>query len=100
MAFESGNLDTTLAAAAGDDAALFAELRGAFFESVERQVDLLSRARCDGNWAVSAMRLKGLAASFQADDLMILAEAALDSAPGEPGVVRSLKRYLFEYYSD
>lgn len=97
MAFESGDLDATLAAAAGDDPALFAELRMAFFESVERQVDLLSRARCDGNWAVSAMRLKGLAASFQADDLMVLAEEALDAAPGEPGVIRRLKSYLTEF---
>lgn len=97
MAFESGDLDATLAAAAGDDPALFAELRNAFFESVERQVDLLARARCDGNWAVSAMRLKGLAASFQAEDLMVLAEAALDAAPGEPGVVRSLKNYLAKF---
>ncbi|MEB3414835.1 Hpt domain-containing protein [Alteriqipengyuania sp. WL0013] len=97
MAFESGDLDATLAAAAGDDPALFAELRTAFFESVERQVDLLSRARCDGNWAVSAMRLKGLAASFQADDLMLLAEEALDAAPGEPGVVRRLKAYLTDF---
>ena len=82
MAYESGALDATLAAAAGEDAALFAELRLAFIESVARQVDLLRRSRCDGNWHVAAMRLKGLAASFHAELLLLLAEEALDAAPG------------------
>ena len=64
MAYESGALDATLAAAAGDDEVLLGELRRAFIESLARQVDLLSRARCDGNWQMAAMRLKGLAVSF------------------------------------
>lgn len=97
MAYEAGALDATLAAAAGDDAALFAELRGAFIDSVARQLDLLRRARCDGNWHVAAMRLKGLAASFHADPLMILAEQALDAAPGEPVVVRRIQAFLDEF---
>lgn len=97
MAYESGALDATLAAAAGEDAALFAELRFAFIESVARQVDLLRRSRCDGNWRMSAMRLKGLAASFHADTLMQLAEEALDAAPGEPTVVRRIEAFLDEY---
>ncbi|MFN7159490.1 MAG: Hpt domain-containing protein, partial [Erythrobacter cryptus] len=57
MAFDYGALDATLAAAAGDDAALMRELRQAFLESAARQLDLLKRARCDGNWHVAAMRL-------------------------------------------
>lgn len=97
MAYESGALDATLAAAAGDDAALFAELRLAFIDSAMRQVDLLGRARCDGNWHVAAMRLKGLAASFHAEQLMGLADEALDAAPGEPGVVRRLQAFLDEF---
>ena len=97
MAYESGDLDATLAAAAGDDLALFSELRQAFRDSVERQVDLLGRARCDGNWQVAAMRLKGLASSFHADKLSELAEQALECAPGEPTVVRALKLYLDEF---
>ena len=97
MAYDAGALDATLAAAAGDDAALLAELREAFLESVTRQVDLLSRARCDGNWQVAAMRLKGLAASFHADQLIVLAEEALDCAPGEPTVVRRLQGFLNEF---
>jgi len=97
MAFEAGALDATLAAAAGDDAALNAELRDLFGESVARQVNLLSRARCDGNWRVAAMRLKGLAASFQAEALIELADEALEAAPGEPTVVRNLNRFLDEF---
>ena len=96
MAYESGALDATLAAAAGDDPQLLAELRRAFVDSVTRQIDLLSRARCDGNWQMAAMRLKGLAASFHAEPLKDLAELALDAAPGDPVIVRRLQGYLFE----
>ena len=94
MAYEAGALDATIAAAAGDDAALFAELREAFIDSLSRNIDLLRRARCDGNWHVAAMRLKGLAASFHAVALLVLAEQALDSAPGDPVVVRQLQAFL------
>lgn len=100
MAYEAGALDATLAAAAGDDPALLVELRAAFLESVDRQVDLLGRARCDGNWRIAAMRLKGLAASFHADRLMELAENALAAAPGEPTVVRDLRRFVEEFSAD
>jgi len=94
MAYQGGTLDQTISAAAGDDPALFAELKRAFAESVARQIDLLRRARCDGNWEVAARRLKGIAASFQAEDLIALADEALDGAPGDPVVLRSLQRFL------
>ena len=97
MAYEVGDLDATLAAAAGNDPALLMELRSAFLESVARQVDLLGRARCDGNWRIAAMRLKGLAASFHAEELMALAEATIEAAPGEPTVVRKLQRFIDEF---
>jgi HPt (histidine-containing phosphotransfer) domain-containing protein len=97
MAYVTGALDATLAAAAGDDPALFAELRVAFIESLARQLDLLGRARCDGNWHVAAMRLKGLASSFNAEPLMLLAEEAIEAAPGEPSVVRKIKSFLEEF---
>ena len=97
MVYEAGALDATLAAAAGDDPELFAELRLAFLESVAKQVDLLGRSRCDGNWQISAMRLKGLAASFHAEGLINLAEQALDGAPGDPAVVRRLRRFVDEF---
>ena len=97
MAFSDGHLDATFAAAAGADPTLLAELRGVFGESLERQIDLLRRARCDGNWTVAAMRLKSLGASFDAPDLVGLAEEALDSAPGEPVVIRKLERFATEF---
>ena len=97
MAYEAGNLDATLAAAAGDDAALFAELREAFIDSLARQIDLLRRSRCDGNWQVAALRLKGLAASFHAEQLIALAEEALDGAPGDPAAIRRLQAFLDEF---
>ncbi|MEP2736328.1 MAG: Hpt domain-containing protein [Erythrobacter sp.] len=97
MAYESGALDATLAAAAGTDPALIAELRVAFAESAQKQMDLLKRARCDGNWHVAAMRLKGLAASFNAEDLLKLADEALESAPGEPAVIRKIERFLTDF---
>ncbi|GGC21347.1 hypothetical protein GCM10011371_06240 [Novosphingobium marinum] len=97
MAYESGDLDATLAAAAGDDAVLVAELRAAFLESAGRQVDLLERSRCDGNWQVAAMRLKGLASSFHAEPLITLADEAVEAAPGEPTVLRKLNEYLARF---
>lgn len=99
MAYEPGALDETIATAAGGDAALFAELRASFVESLERQIDLLRRARCDGNWHVAALRLKGLAASFHAAPLLDLADEALDSAPGEPGIVRRLQQFHDDFVS-
>jgi HPt (histidine-containing phosphotransfer) domain-containing protein len=94
MAYEPGALDATLAAAAGDDIVLFSELRQAFSDSLASQLDLLRRARCDGNWEMAALRLKGLAASFHAEPLLNLAEEALAGAPGEPSVVRRIQAYL------
>lgn len=94
MAFEAHEFDATLAAAAGDDPGLHAELRALFVDSVERQLDLLSRARCDGNWQVAAMRLKGIASSFHALPLIELAEEALEGAPGEPGVLRRIRAFI------
>lgn len=97
MAFDNGALDATLAAAAGDNPALMRELRGAFLESAARQLDLLKRARCDGNWHVAAMRLKGLAASFHAEELLAAADHALNSAPGEPQAVREIEAVLTRF---
>ncbi len=99
MEYDSGALDANLAAAAGDDAALLQELRGAFIESAERQLDLLKRARCDGNWNVAALRLRGLAASFHAEELLDAAENALNSAPGEPASIREIEEILGRFGS-
>ena len=90
MAHEAAEFDATLAAAAGEDLALLNELRAAFLESLTQQIDLLRRARCDGNWEVAALRLKGLGSSFHSPELVSLADNALDGAPGEPAVLRKL----------
>lgn len=100
MAYESGALDATLAAAAGDNPALLSELRSAFLESAEKLLDLLRRSRCDGNWNVAALRLKGLAASFHAEDLLKAADNALCCAPGEPAAIREIEAVLARFNSN
>ena len=96
MAYESGSFETALAAAAGDDLVLLAELRLAFLESASRQLDLLRRSRCDANWQVAAMRLQGIAASFHDEALSVLAREALSGAPGDPAAVRQIGAHLDE----
>ncbi len=96
MAYDPGNLQAALSAAVGTDLALIADLRRAFIESAERQVDLLSRSRCDANWIMAALRLKGLCASFGVTGVMDLADQALNGAPGDPGVLRDLGKALAE----
>ena len=100
MAYEQGGFDATLTAAAGHDPALLAELRAAFRESLDRQIDLLKRARCDGNWSVAAQRLKGLAASFHANELIELASEAVAAAPGEPTVIKRIERFRDRFVAE
>ncbi len=88
MAYEFAALDASLAAIVGDDPALAAELCTALIDGARQYSDLLARARCDANWAVAAHRLKGLAASFGAMDLLASAEFALESAPSDPVALR------------
>lgn len=94
MAYDPGTLEAALSAAVGSDLALIAELRRAFLESAERQVDLLARARCDANWTMACLRLKGLCASFGVNHVMNLADEALAGAPGDPVVLRELNSAL------
>ena len=94
MAYLGDAIDAHLAVAAGDDAELFRELRAAFVESARRQLDLLGRSRCDGNWEMAAHRLKSLAATFHAGDLGALADEALQGAPGEPAILRRIAAAL------
>ena len=94
MSYEAGALNATLAAAAGDDAGLFAELRGAFVDGVAAQIDQLRRAPGDADWHMAALRLKGVAASFQAFPLIALAEEAQDGAPGNPAILARLDLVL------
>jgi HPt (histidine-containing phosphotransfer) domain-containing protein len=97
MVYDPGALNASLAAAVGTDALLMGELRDAFVEGVARQVDLLSRARCDANWQFAASRLKSLAASFGAVGMMALADEALEGAPGDPVVLRKLRAAIDDF---
>jgi hypothetical protein len=99
MVYDPGALNASLAAAVGNDLALMAELREAFVEGVARQLDLMSRSRCDANWELSASRLKSLAASFGAVGMMALADEALDGAPGDPVVLRKLNLAVEDFAS-
>ena len=96
MVYETSALKATLSAAAGDNADLQQELQAAFFDSVARQLDLLRRSRCDANWMMAGLRLRAIAASFHAEELVALAEEATESAPGEPVVMRKIETFLNE----
>lgn len=96
MSFDSGPLDRYLTAAIGDDAAMAADLRNAFTGSARDLADLMRRARCDANWNVAALRLKGLAATFGIILLIQLAEEAMAGVPGDPAVLREINRAIDE----
>jgi HPt (histidine-containing phosphotransfer) domain-containing protein len=91
MSFDSGPLDRYLNSAVGDDPVVAAELRATFVASAFDLVGLMQRARCDANWAMAALRLKGLAATFGVIPLIQLAEQAIAGAPGDPAVLRELR---------
>jgi HPt (histidine-containing phosphotransfer) domain-containing protein len=94
MSFDSGPLDRYLHSAVGDDPAVAAELHATFVDSANQLAELLQRARCDANWSMAALRLKGLAATFGVIPLIQLAEQAMAGAPGDPAVVRSIRSVI------
>jgi HPt (histidine-containing phosphotransfer) domain-containing protein len=97
MAYEAGALESALSAAAGDDPELMRDLRASFVHSLATQLDLLGRARCDGNWLVAARRLQGLGASFHEQELAQLAQEAAEGVPGDPVVLRRLAQYAEKF---
>ena len=97
MAYDPGALHASIAAAVGADQSLMAELHAAFLESAERQLDLMGRSRCDANWRHAAERLKSLAASFGVSGLQMLAQEALDGAPGDPVVLRRIRAAIDDF---
>ena len=94
MAFHPGPFDHAVAAAAGNDRALEAQLRTGFVESVERQIDLMRRARCDANWRMAAQHLHAVAAGFHAEEIMQLADQAAMGVPGDPHAIREISDQL------
>lgn len=70
MAYHHGAIETALSAALGDDSALIADLRTAFFDGVARHLGTLDRAQSHEQIVDAASRLRSLAASFGATRLM------------------------------
>ncbi|MDZ3830929.1 MAG: Hpt domain-containing protein [Sphingopyxis sp.] len=94
MSFDSGPLDRYLNAAVGDDPAVAMDLRAALVGGARELSDLMRRSRCDANWNVAALRLKGLAGTFGIVPLIELAEAAMAGAPGDPAVLRQINEAI------
>ncbi len=100
MAYANGDFEMALSAAAGEDHDLLSELRASFLQSLNAHLDLLRRARCDGNWLTTAQRLRGLGMSFHAGELVKLAEEAIEGAPGDPAVLRKLSSFVDGFSAD
>lgn len=94
MAYDPGAIDATLAAAVGDEPTLIAELREAFLDGVKRCLEGMKSADSPDGWAASALRLKGLAASFGAIRLMALAAEAATGQAYDGAVLRRLHRAI------
>lgn len=94
MSFNAGNITATLADAVGNDDGLAEDLKQAFIDSAGRHLDMMTRARCDANWQISAWRLKGLSATFGMAQLIDLAEVAGSGVPGDPAVIREIRGVL------
>lgn len=94
MAYEPGPLEAALAAAVGNDPALVEELRLAFLDSAERHAETLRLAESEPEWQFAALKLKGLAASFGATDLIEAADRAGASARGDAGALRAVSQAL------
>lgn len=97
MAYDPGAIDSTLAAAVGDEPALIAELREAFGDSARKTLAALETASSDIEWLNAAQRLRGLAASFGAVRLMALAEEAGDGTPHDPRMLAKLRRMVARF---
>jgi histidine phosphotransfer protein HptB len=92
MAYDPGAIEATLAAAVGDEPALIAELRQAFLDSAHASLQGMERADGEDSWRVAAWRMKGLAASFGAVRLMAIATEAALAGPGDPALLRRVRR--------
>jgi HPt (histidine-containing phosphotransfer) domain-containing protein len=94
MAYDPGAIDSTLAAAVGDEPLLIVELREAFLDSAKRGIAAMKSAESREAWAAAALRLKGLAASFGAVRLMALADEAAAKPEQDREALRKLQRAI------
>jgi hypothetical protein len=69
---------------------LVAELRSAFQQSATRHAAAMRDSSCDADWSDAALRLKGLAASFGATDLMALAGRAARDRSGDAAALAAI----------
>jgi len=96
MSYEAGNLDMALTAVVGDDPLLIHDLRRAFLESADRQIDMASRARDEAAWKQALWRLRGLSGSFGILPMIALAEEAEHARPGDAKMLKRLRAVLEE----
>ncbi len=89
MAYNPGALEATLAAVAGEQSSLIAELRDAFFESADMHLATMRAAAAQPVWDQAAQRLRSLAASFGLQRVM---DAARDATAGPCGDAKALQR--------
>jgi histidine phosphotransfer protein HptB len=89
MAYDPGALEATLAAVAGEQSSLIAELRDAFFASANAHVAAMKAATAQAVWEQAAQRLRSLAASFGLQRLM---DAAREAGSSPCGDLKSLQR--------
>ena len=98
MAFHSGAIEATLADALGDDAALIAELRDAFFASASGYRAAIEAAPDQAR--IPSQRLYGLAASFGAERLMRVLEPVVARGTANDDDLRRIKRALSALKAD
>lgn len=94
MAYDPGAMEAALAAAVGEESALVGELRAAFFASADLHMAALGRASTMAEWSAAAIRLKSLAASFGALQVLDAAQHALAAPLGDARVTQRLARAL------
>jgi hypothetical protein len=70
------------------------ELRSAFLDSARRHVEAMANAASGAEWCEAALRLKGLAASFGATDLMTHADRAAEASQKTPDLLGGVQRAL------
>ena len=91
MAYDPGAIDAALAAAVGDEPALIAELHAAFRASAGDALHAMVMAIDGESWRSAAWRLKGLAASFGAIDLLAAATDAAECGVGNAAALDRLR---------
>jgi len=92
MVYDPGALEAALSAAVGEEPALIADLRSAFFTAAGQHLDALRAAPDAVGWRLAAARLNGLAASFGAVRLMAVAAQAMRADRVDPVLLRRIER--------